>query len=156
MAGTGSFLGAGACWGDPTGVKDSIGGGVSSSTSGRSCAAEKVAATGEVVATGRGAVEILFCSAADKPLRMASSTARFRLSIASLRVFRSASCASSSTSFLLFVSRSCSRPVIRALRALMLSATAPSASASFLQSAASPAACMGGDGIAAFGLVSFS
>lgn len=85
-----------------------------------------------------------------------SSTSLFFPSISVLRLDISAKDVSSLASNVRFVSSIFSNPSMSSFRALMLSATAPSAFASFLRRPFRRAACTGGDGAAILGSVSFS
>lgn len=150
--------------GDPTGVSDSTGGGVSSSMPGGS---------GPGMAPLWGCVLLLPFrlallarmdavvfrpgeASAERPRTMPSSTSRFFASMAAFRLVSSANLVSSTASAALFVSRIFSNPSSSARRALMLCDTAPSALASDLRSALRRAACTGGVGVALLGSVSLS
>ena len=176
MAGAGSLWLGGCSWmmsapvvvvragipcarGEPTGVRDSMGGGVNASMSGRSGSAEAESWRMPFpfgVGSNPGLPWIGGEGSADRPRMIPSSTSRFLASMVVLRVTSSKCWDCSPASAVLFVSRSFSRPSTSARRALMLSETAPSALARDLSRELRRAACTGGVGVGVFGSVSLS
>lgn len=145
--------------GEPTGVRVSMGGGVSASTSGRSGSAEAESWRRPFpfgVDSRPGLPWIGGDGSAERPRMIPSSTSRFLASMVVLRLTSSKCWDSSLASAVLLVWRSFSRPSTSARRALMLSETAPSALARDLSSELRRAACTGGVGVEVFGSVSLS
>lgn len=150
--------------GDPTGVNDSMGGGVRSSLGEGSrpvtapfCGCKSLPPFKLAVGSTTGAEAVGPGKASEEsPRTIPSSTSRFLASMAALRLVSSACLVSSAVSAALFVSSNCSKPSISARRALMLWETAPSALASDFRSALSRAASTGGVGVVLLGSVSLS
>lgn len=144
--------------GEPAGVRDSGGGGVSSSTSGRSRSSCGV--DGLPFVRDDEPARGLPCGAgvesAERPRMMPSSTSRFLDSMTFLRVVRVSLRVSSVVRVRRLVSMIFSKPSIRPRRALMLSDTAPSALARLLTRALRRAAWTGGVGVGLLGSVSLS
>lgn len=142
----------------------SCGGGVSSSTSGRSGSTDALLllSLGEMARPFVLGSEMgLPCATtgvegADRPRMMPSSTSRFLASMTFLRVVSVSRWASSLARAVRLVSMMLSSPAMRPRRALMLSETAPSALARFLRRALRRAAWTGGVGVGLLGSVSLS
>ena len=150
-----------ALTGEPAGVRDSGGGGVSSSISGRSGSTDALSLGDMTLPFVLGSEIGLPCTAmgvegAESPRMMLSSTSRFLISIPFFRLAKVSFWASSLAKVARFVSIMPSNPAMRPRRALMLSETAPSALARLLSSALRRAAWTGGVGVGLLGSVSLS